>query len=199
MKRTALFAVVASVFAVVAGPVLAADQPATAQPADQPAAAPSGDPAPDPLKSLNLGVAIGVNFNVGSNRVSSADVVNGVVRVNEDDNTSLAIVGEGHYFFHPGGRFLGLDADHWGVGPFFAAVVNESTLKSFGVGAMMGFKPSEAGGHAFTVGLGVAFTPDTKVLGDGVFANKPLPTGETTVRFKTTTATSLMLIVGTTF
>lgn len=193
--RNLLLAVSVGVTIASAPVVRAAEPPApTATPA--PTDAPAGT---GPLKSLNLGLAVGVDWNVGSDRVSSADVVNGVVRVSNDNNTNLAIVGEAHYFLHPGGTFWGVDSDHWGVGPFLAAEVTDSTLKSFGVGAMLGLKPIATGDHAITFGLGVAWTPGTQVLGDGVFANRPLPAGETTIRFKTTTTTSLMLVVGTTF
>jgi hypothetical protein len=47
---------------------------------------------------------------------------------------------------------------------------------------------------SFNFGIGGALELNAKVLGDGVYANQPLPTGETAVRTRTTSVGSLLVL-----
>jgi hypothetical protein len=72
----------------------------------------------------------------------------------------------------------------WGHGPFAAIQTDkDSTLGSFALGYMVGWRKGD-NDNSFNLGVGLILDRDVKTLGDGIEANRPLPSGETTIRIK---------------
>jgi hypothetical protein len=147
---------------------------------------------------FNFGVALGVVIKAGKRDiVQSASLdANGIVRIDRDNNTTANMILETHYFFTPDCKFINVEPKNWGIGPFIAVQPGtQNIIESAGAGLMIGFKRSSIiakdlardRGDSFNIGLGVMVNPNAQVLGDGVQKNQILPTGETTVRLRTTT------------
>ena len=139
----------------------------------------------------NLGFGIGLSYiqDLGKNdRVKSAELVNGVVRVTDEQNGSAAIVFEGHYFFH--------NLKTFGHGPFVAVQAGGSgdIITSVALGWMFGLRKHETDTRSWNLGIGLAADPNVQILGDGLTANDPLPEGETAIRFKEKTQFGLMFV-----
>lgn len=141
---------------------------------------------------FNWAVGAGYAFGRGNSRIDDAEVVNGIVRVKEDNTDRPRVVLEIHHLFEGGHDF--------GWGPFASAQAGtgDSNL-GFGLGLEMGWrdksKDAESSG-GFLLGIGYEWDGGAKVLGDGIVANQALPTGETQVRFKKRTLGSLLVFVG---
>jgi hypothetical protein len=153
-----------------------------------PAPASSGQPS---LGGLNFGVGIALTGDVGDNEVvREAAVVNGIVRVTDEDDHQVRIMFETHYFFPQNYTMplLNKEARTWGFGPFIAFQPGEDQIiTSVGMGVMLGFKRSandNGAGDSFNMGLGVFVEPNSQILGEGLRANEPLPEGETEIRYK---------------
>lgn len=134
---------------------------------------------------LKFGVGISFTLDSGDNdRVSEASLVNGIVRVDDEDNGRARIMLESHYFFTPDWRMPGLKDAEWGVGPFVSLQPGtDNIIEAIGMGLMFGFRRG-SGSESFNLGFGMVVDPNTRILGDGVFADRPLPNGETEVRYK---------------
>jgi hypothetical protein len=66
-----------------------------------------------------------LNFNAQKTAVSSASVVNGIVRVSAADDTTASILLESHYFFVPNHWFFNnVPPGAWGHGPFVGIIAN---------------------------------------------------------------------------
>jgi hypothetical protein len=136
-----------------------------------------------------LGLGVASDLDSGS-RVDKASVVNGVVRVEEKSNTQTRIFLEIHMFG------LGYLAKHksfeelekkplFGQGPWVGIQSSkDDVLDSFGLGWMWGWRKEVTDANSFNLGIGLVLDPKVQVLGDGIEANRPLPTGETAIRFK---------------
>lgn len=211
---------------------LQAPPPALVAKAEQAAPA-AGDVAPvkdpDPKKvvteapgtsgkfgGLEFGVGISYTNDLGNrDRIGSASVVNGIVRVDDENNGNARIMLESHYFFTPCGdllRIRGLSRNpcewqgatgwkrgepKWGWGPFVALQPSGGDGKlidAIAMGGMIGLRKSEKTTQSFNFGIGYVMDINVKVLGDGVVANQPLPAGETAVRLKDTSQSGLLLI-----
>jgi len=160
---------------------------------------------------LTLGVGLSLTHDLGKNdRIIKADVVGGVVRVTEEKNDLARIMLELHYFFTP--LIQPLDKTWWGHGPFVAIApgTTEKVIDAIGVGWMVGFrnriwdaeKRAYTGWAATSWNFGIGFVVDanSKILGDGIRANQPLPPGETApVRLKDTSQGGLMFITSFSF
>lgn len=139
---------------------------------------------------LNFGVGVGI-VGTPSNRLArTAQVINGVVRVDDSPTVTASILLESHYFF---------TGDHpkWGHGPFVALRSGGETnqvIDSIGVGYMVGFRYKETSPTSWNIGAGLSVTPNAKTLGDGVSRNEPLPLGETEVRFKNRSLLGFMVL-----
>ena len=85
--------------------------------------------------------------------------------------------------------------NEWGIGPF-VDIQNGSNeiIEAIGGGVMLGFRRSEMTKDSFNIGVGFVVDPSAKVLGDGIEENKPLPAGETQVRYKKTSQGGILLI-----
>lgn len=71
-----------------------------------------------------------------------------------------------------------------GYGPF--AVIqtgNDNSIGSVGIGLMVGVRSDPRRSSSFNLGVGIAFDSGLRELAPGFVEGKPLPTGETQVRF----------------
>lgn len=148
---------------------------------------------------LGVGIALTADAGRGKDRVESATVINGIVRVEEERSSEARIVLESHYFFKSEKAFpLGnVPASDWGHGPFMVVQPGEREIvNAIGFGWMLGFRRGDplVPRESWNVGLGVLIDPNAKVLGDGLEKDKPLPAGETNVRYKTEAESSIVLI-----
>ena len=132
--------------------------------------------------SNNFGIGLSATVDLGSHdRIKSAGVVNGVVRVEEDDDVNLRVMLELHRFMYTSkkdGRF--------GIGPFVGVQNGEDhAIEAFALGVMFGFRyPGET--KSLNIGFGGVVDPSVQILGDGLEADQPLPKGESEIRYKTT-------------
>ena len=161
---------------------------------------------------LSMGVGLSLTHDLGWNdRVSKAQLVNGIVRVDEQKNDLARIMLELHYFFTPPVSFGHIPSGSWGHGPFVAIAPggNEKIIDAIGLGWMIGFrnhiwdekKQTYTGWANASWNFGVGFVVDanSKILGDGIRANQPLPAGETAIRYKDTSQGGIMFITSFSF
>lgn len=150
---------------------------------------------------IDFGIGISFTLDVGtSDRISDASLINGIVRVNDEDNGRARIMLESHYLFTPTSNvdFLGLDNSgiekEWGFGPFIALQPGtEDVIEAIEMGLMFGFRRGK-GDESFNLGFGVVIDPNSRILGEGVVANQPLTNGETEVRYKEELQTGFLIL-----
>ncbi len=98
---------------------------------------------------LRFGAGLSVTFDTGSNeRVESAEIVDGVVRVTEEKNVITRILLETHYFFPATTRaFLGIkEPGTWAWGPFVGVQSStDDVIDAFAMGLMVGFRKEAEG------------------------------------------------------
>ncbi len=149
---------------------------------------------------FGVGISLTLDLNSDKDRVNSATVVNGIVRVEDEDNARARIMLESHYFFKtPHKFFYTVAPENWGHGPFIAIQPGtDEIIEAVGFGWMIGFKKpgkdSNSSSSSWNLGIGIAVDPNVRVLGDGIEANKPLPDGETAVRFKEESETGFLIL-----
>ena len=168
---------------------------------------------------LNLGVGLSVTFDNGQDRrVESASLdENNIVRVDDEENSVTRILLEGHYFFPCDIRHLWKNktwtdqainhsffSDRCGFGPFVAIQPGEDEIvDAAAIGLMVGFKYADwldvTDNSSFNLGVGLVVDPDGRILGDDVEENEPLPTGETSIRFKEKQQYGWLLLVSFSF
>lgn len=143
------------------------------------------------FEQFGLGVGISFSWDLGSDdRISDAQVVDGIVRVSDADNGLARIVLEGHYFFPT--------QSWWSHGPFILVQPGEEEIiDALGLGWMLGFKREKSDGNSFNLGLGFIADPNVKTLGDGIEKNQPLPGNETEVRFSEETQGGIAIVFST--
>ena len=128
-----------------------------------------------------------------------------MVRVTKEENDVPRIMLETHYFFTPPpekifGETIAGYLDHeqgeLGIGPFVAIQNGSDEIVEYiGAGIMLGFRRSAESTNSFNIGLGVLVDPSAKILGDGIVENRPLPEGETAVRYKETSQLGFLAMV----
>jgi hypothetical protein len=150
---------------------------------------------------LELGAGLSFTIDVGKrDRVTDAEVVNGIVRIKNADNSRARLMLESHYFFKPNAKLLGLDHQMWGIGPFVAIQGgSDNIIEAIGMGLMIGFRRLPTESKSFNLGVGFVVDPNVKVLGDGIVRDKPLPAGETEIRFKEDSQAGIMVLASFTF
>lgn len=161
---------------------------------------------PAEFAGISFGVGLSYTHDLGkSDRIKSAQVdENGIVRVDDEENDIARIMLESHYFFAPPGRFLWIeglenekDIIRWGWGPFIAVQPgSEEIIEAIGAGIMVGFK-RDRGENEFSswnIGIGGIVDPNVRTLGDGIEENKPLPEGETQIRYKEKSQAGLLVL-----
>ncbi|MCB2263277.1 MAG: hypothetical protein LGR52_10130 [Candidatus Thiosymbion ectosymbiont of Robbea hypermnestra] len=150
---------------------------------------------------LKFGIGLSLTVDTGNrDRIDEAKVVNNIVRVTEESNDIARFMLESHYFFTPDFSFLGVESGNWGCGPFVAVQPGkESIIEAVGFGGMIGFKRKNSKTSSWNIGIGMVVDPDTKVLGNGIEGNQPLPTGETEVRLKETSQWGALILTSFSF
>jgi hypothetical protein len=171
---------------------------------------------------LNWGLGVAANFDLGGTRVSSAQIVNGIVRLNDtSSNVDVSFVLEGHYFLKealtkgcglplvlPKGAIdVGCTEVAWG--PFVAIEIGGGTTSSpanngpitgYALGWMIGLhhpKVDSSGKPdttSWNLGVGLRIDPKAQVLGDGFAPNLPPPNGEMAIRYKTEPRAGVMVM-----
>jgi hypothetical protein len=93
---------------------------------------------------------------------------------------------ESHYFFLPNHSFFdAVPEKEWGFGPFIALQPGtDNIVDAASAGLMIGFRRGKDSSESFNIGLGVVVDPNSRILGEGLVANQPLPSGETDVRYE---------------
>lgn len=143
----------------------------------------------------NWGLGVSLTIDTGNrDRVDEANIVNGLVRVDKDNNAIPRMVLELHHFV------WAWKNETIGLGPFAAIQPGgDDIIDAFGGGLMVGFRKNRETKLAFNVGIGIIVDPNTKVLGDGFAANLAPPPGETEVRFKETEQYGALILISTSF
>jgi hypothetical protein len=140
--------------------------------------------------SKYFGVGVFANIDLGANqRVESARVVNGIVRIEESNRVQLGVLLEAHKFINMNAS--GTKAD----GPFVGLVAgSEGVISSGALGWMWAWRPV-SDTYSMNLGIALMVSPDTQVLGDGIVEDQPLPAGETDVRYKKITTYGVTVAV----
>lgn len=182
--------------------------------------APADNPAPAKFGGLNWGIGLAADFDLNGARVNNATVVNNIVRVTDSsNNVNVGFVLEAHYFLKAveSSRCKGtqsnnfvdaLNCTDYAIGPFVAIEVgggangtpNSGPITGYALGLMVGMRhpdlPKTTPNSTWNLGIGLRIDPQSKVLGDGIVANQPLPIGESAnpVRTRTEPRAGLMLL-----
>ncbi|HVG01842.1 MAG TPA: ankyrin repeat domain-containing protein [Nitrospira sp.] len=144
---------------------------------------------PGLFHNVGFGLGLGWTHNLGPRRVDSVTVVNGTVRIDNEHNDLVRFMPEMHVWLD---RW---DEQRWSWGPFLAVAPGSRVIDAIGFGLMIGYRPHELNQYSFNLGIGGTLDLDTRVLGDGLVANEPLPPGETTARTKQMTAAGLLIML----
>jgi len=119
---------------------------------------------------------------------------NGIVRITREGTIVPSIMLETHFFF-----VLNADgAGNIGVGPFVGMLTNPSgdLLDALALGGMIGLRRlGEANDNSLNFGVGWVWNRNSKVLGEGIYANQPLLEGESEIRYKYKTLGGLIIMV----
>jgi hypothetical protein len=120
--------------------------------------------ATEDFLGFKWGTGIGAVFNVGGDdRVDTAKVVNGMVRVEKEANHTARIFSEVHNFKPK------KDDETVGQGPFVAVQSSsEKLIDSFSVGYMRGWRKSATSESSINVGFGLVLDTRVKELGNGI-------------------------------
>ncbi len=152
-----------------------------------------GDVPGDTLPRYGFGFGLGATF-LGGHEVKAAIVENGLVRVTQEERVRVSAWLTTQYLFD---RFpIGLYTSH---GPFVAAEVGSdvNVIHSLAAGYMISWKRTaltDPKHHsALNLGVGVAVTHIQK-LGSGLEEDAPLPEGVESIRYKTTSSISLLVL-----
>lgn len=139
------------------------------------------------------GVALITNFDFGDKKpVKSASIINGVVRVEAENEIKYGLGLEVHRFIW-GNSWGATDDRTWSgafaIGPYVSVLPGTNNIiDTIGAGIIIGFiggRTSESEGNKFSMNIAIGgyVDPDTKVLADGFEDGKAPPAGETSVRF----------------
>ncbi len=161
---------------------------------------------------LRFGVGLSLTVDSGTRqRVESAELVNGVVRITNENDALARIMLESHYFFTPGFDFglstdgspFGVKAGSWGWGPFVSVQPgSKEIIEAIGFGLMLGFKRNGEASDpdsSWNIGIGYVVDPNVQVLGDGITANAVLPEGEDALRFKEVSQSGYLVLISFSF
>lgn len=154
---------------------------------------------------LELGVGLSFTVDIGKrDRIGNATLVNGVIRVDDENNDRARVMLESHYFLTPGVGGNNPDDPtvkpaRWGIGPFVAIQPgSDEVIEAIGMGLMIGLRRGDSG-QSFNLGFGYVVDPNTRVLGDDLRPNAPLPPGETEIRYKDTAQNGYLILTSFSF
>jgi len=148
---------------------------------------------------FSFGVGVGISYSEDE-IVSEADLGSGNVIIPTKSSRELPrVILESHYYgwcHRPE-----CNAAKFGVGPYFGIVAkSDKLISAFSMGVMVGWKdatPTDRDG--FSIGFGVLLDDEIKSLADGFEPGKPLPAGETAIRFEEKPRWSAILFFTRTF
>ena len=151
---------------------------------------PAAEDQAKPSLFQNVGFGLGLSWthNLGPRRVDSVSVVNRIVRIDDERNDLVRAMPEVHLWID---RW---DEQRWSWGPFLAVAPGSRIIDAVGGGLMVGYRPRRSDQYSFNFGIGGILDLDTRILGDGIIANEPLPPRETSARTKQTTGAGLLLL-----
>ncbi len=141
------------------------------------------------------GVALITNFDTGNRKpIKSASIINGVVRVEEENEIKYGLGLEVHRFIW-GTSWGATTHKPWSgaiaLGPYVSVLPGTNNIiDTIGTGIVLGFlggRSSESEGNKFSMNIAVGgyVDPETRVLADDFEDGKAPPIGETTVRYST--------------
>ena len=153
---------------------------------------------------LNFGVGVSLTIDFGKHdRVRNAEIVNGIVRVSQENNANARVMLESHYFFTPNDIFGIIpfnkldpnEPDKYGIGPFLALQPGtDEIIEAIGLGVMLGCKRKAPDKGSWNIGVGVVVDPHVQILGDGFKENAEPPNSETIVRYKETEQWGIVIL-----
>lgn len=159
-----------------------------------------------------FGAALGVSFGGESSVTDAEKAADGTLRAKKTETDLPRVILETHSYKVC--EYLGgCKEGNFGIGPFIAAVVSpgNDSLLSFGLGVMFGWRDGLFGGasptnsstpadsQGFSIGVGALLDSNVKTLASGYEVGKPLPEGETEIKYQEETQWRFMLIVSRTF
>lgn len=145
------------------------------------------------FKGMGFGVGIGLSKDIDAGHVvQQAQVINGIIRATERRSDIPRVLLETHYFWVP------TKQDRMGWGPFVAVQSGSGeVIDAISSGLMVGFRRTKAQVNiqknaqgqqttgepevhtdSFNLGLGFVLDSRAKILRDGLYENKPIPSGE---------------------
>lgn len=158
--------------------------------------------ADEDFGKFGFGAGLSLTIDLGSkDRIAEAQIVNGIVRVTDQNNAIARLLLETHFLFKPEGNGpFGIAHNMWGIGPFVAVQPGEERIiEAVGLGLMIAFRREETKTDSFNIGVGLMMDPNTRVLGDGFVANAAPPNGEEEVRYRETAQKGLILMTSFSF
>jgi hypothetical protein len=155
------------------------------------------DEAKKKFQGINFGIAFAALIPLDENsRITEAVLTpddegtppeERIVRATKRSNYDTRLMLETHYFFEVGSRI--------GFGPVVMIQPGASEIiDGAGLGIMFGLRRSLEQSDSFNLGLGIFLERNVKGLGEGVEENKPLPAGETKIRFEEKPHSALALL-----
>jgi hypothetical protein len=141
-----------------------------------------------------LGFGLGLSLTIHKKRIEEAQLVDGMVRISEETGAEPRLLFESHYFFTP------TESKMIGLGPFVCVLAGDNKfIEAIGGGFMVGLRRKKDKSDSFNLGIGIISDTKVKVLGDGIEVDKPLPDGETEIRYKTKNGLGILFILSFTF
>lgn len=147
-------------------------------------------------EGLHFGVGVSGTLTLGRDRIDSAKVVNGIVRVDGEKNFLPRVMLESHWFSPTCMK----DVERICHGPFVALQPGTNNIiDAIGIGWMWGLPFGLSSGSerkgSWNIGAGVTAEPNAKTLGDGINKNQPLPSGESSTEVRTQNRTLLGVMI----
>ncbi len=140
------------------------------------------------FQNIGFGLGLGWTHNLGPRRVESVSVTSTrIVRIDDERNDLVRVMPEVHLWID---RW---DEQRWSWGPFLAVAPGSRIIDAVAGGLMMGYRPHARDRYSVNFGIGGTLDFDTRVLGDGIIANEPLPPRESSARTKQTTGAGLLV------
>jgi hypothetical protein len=129
---------------------------------------------------IKPGFGVGVVHLGGKARVDEASLVNGLVRVDRDSNTSIRPMVDVHAPVIP-------ISENITAGPFVGVQFSTAqVVDSLGAGMMISLPTGGTAPKTLNLGIGAVLDPNVRTLGNGIEEDQPLPPGETSIRFRNT-------------
>lgn len=138
------------------------------------------------------GVGLVLNFDTGRHKpVKNANIVNGIVRVEEEEDVKYGLGLEVHKFLW-GTTWQNKKIDNFSgglaIGPYVSVLPGQNDIFDvIGAGVMFGFHGGKKNSWSMNIGVGGYVDPRTKILASGFNDGEAPPANETSVRFRTIT------------